>query len=165
MESQLKSKTSDETLVCPDCRYSLRPSTLGYTCDKCSKDFPRKRGIISFINELDLQDSYSIDKYQKLIQIEQKHFWHVVRKKIIYDFIKKSYMQNQYTKNIADMKMLEVGCGTGNVLSYLNQKGISVEGGDRYMEGLEFCRNVIEEDLYQLDICQLPFHQHTKTPT
>lgn len=157
MESKLKFKASDETLVCPHCRSPLSRHGSGYDCNKCLRNFSNNKGIISFLDDSDKAGSYCVDKYQKLIQIEQKHFWHTVRLKIIYEYIQKACTHMLGVNKLSDIKMIEIGCGTGNVLEYLEGKGISIDGGDCYLEGLGICRNRFRGELYRCDIAMLPF--------
>jgi SAM-dependent methyltransferase len=85
--------------------------------------------------------------------MEQKHFWHVGRREIILDVLRKN------VSNLAQSRMLEIGCGNGSVLAFLKRNGIEVEGGDIFMEGLAFCRQRVDSaPLYQLDVLALPFH-------
>jgi SAM-dependent methyltransferase len=83
--------------------------------------------------------------------MEQKHFWHIGRKEIILDTIERN------VPNLGQCKMLEIGCGNGNILAFLKQNGVDIEGGDISREGLEFCRKRISTPLYQLDALHLPF--------
>ncbi len=53
--------------------------------------------------------------------------------------------------------MLEVGCGNGIVLEYLNRKGVNVQGADISMEGLRFCKKRANVSLYRLDALNTPF--------
>jgi SAM-dependent methyltransferase len=84
--------------------------------------------------------------------MEQKHFWHVGRREIILDLLRRNI------SSLAKSRMLEVGCGNGSVLAFLAKNGIKVEGGDIFMEGLAFCRQRVDYvPLYQLDVLALPF--------
>jgi 2-polyprenyl-3-methyl-5-hydroxy-6-metoxy-1,4-benzoquinol methylase len=85
--------------------------------------------------------------------MEQKHFWHVGRREIILDVLRKN------VSNLAQSRMLEVGCGNGSILAFLRQNGINIEGGDIFLEGLRFCRQRASSvPLYQIDALSLPFN-------
>jgi len=81
--------------------------------------------------------SYDPEFFDQLARIESKHFWFRARNQVI------ATLAEQVTKNLADgYRMLEVGCGTGNVLRALQQacpRGIVV-GMDLFAEGLAFAR-------------------------
>lgn len=87
-----------------------------------------------------------------LFKMEQKHFWHTGRKEIILDTLERD------VPNLRKCKMLEVGCGNGNILAFLEQNGIDVEGGDISPEALKFCRKRTSARLHQVDVVNLPFH-------
>src|SRR5260370_36341315 len=80
---------------------------------------------------------YDPDFFPELAKIESKHFWFRTRNQVI------ATLAEQVTKNLADgYRMLEVGCGTGNVLRALQQvwpRGIVV-GMDLFAQGLAFAR-------------------------
>ena len=81
--------------------------------------------------------SYDPAFFDHLARIESRHFWFRTRNKII------ATLAEQITKNFpAAYRVLEVGCGTGNVLRALQQacpRG-TVTGMDLYAEGLRFAR-------------------------
>src|SRR6266404_4217735 len=89
----------------------------------------------------DVQDnprqSYDPDFFSELARIESEHFWFRTRNQVIATLVE------QTTRNWADgYRVLEVGCGTGNVLQALERacpRGIVV-GMDLFAEGLAFAR-------------------------
>jgi SAM-dependent methyltransferase len=95
---------------------------------------------------------FDVSSFEFLSEMEKRHFWHVGRREIILDILRRNIPE------LAECRMLEIGCGNGNVLAYLKQKGVSVSGGDIFMEGLRFCRQCVDSaPLYQLDATALPF--------
>lgn len=66
--------------------------------------------------------------FEKLKKAEEKHFWFEVRRKWIYDSIRKFILP--------PASVLEIGCGTGNVSSFLSQKQYSVTGCEFFAEAL-----------------------------
>ncbi len=57
--------------------------------------------------------------------------------------------------------MLEIGCGNGNILSYLKKRTqLQLTGGDLFMEGLRTCRGQVDIPLYQVDATLLPFRDY-----
>jgi len=73
-------------------------------------------------------DAFDPSLFKRLKEAEEKHFWFQVRKKWIFDRIKKFIPP--------PAKVLETGCGTGNVSSFLAQKGYEVTGCEYYSEAL-----------------------------
>ena len=72
--------------------------------------------------------------YPILYQVEETHWWHRGRRRIIESFVReicKSFKQRP--------RILDVGCGTGGNLNVLAQFG-DAEGVDVSADALEFCR-------------------------
>jgi SAM-dependent methyltransferase len=85
--------------------------------------------------------------FQELKKAEKNYFWFKVRRKWISDIIRR------FENSAANV--LEIGCGTGNVSSFLAQKGYHVTG-------CEFYKEAINEawpgyDRVQGDAATLPF--------
>lgn len=77
---------------------------------------------------------YPKEAYELLFKIESRHFWFWGRNKIIKSFIRKAL------NRINGLKFLEVGCGTGLVLSNLEKMGFVATGVDLHIEGLKLAR-------------------------
>ncbi len=73
-------------------------------------------------------DTFDPSVFESLKQAEEKHFWFKIRRKWIFDRIR-SFIPSH-------ARILEVGCGTGNVSSFLSQKGYSVVGCEFYSEAI-----------------------------
>jgi len=139
-------------LYCPACKKILEHSGNSYICHACGRAFPIIDDIPSFVMHRAAVDSFDASAFGFLFQMEQRHFWHIGRRELILDIMRRNI------PNLAKARMLEVGCGNGSVLAYLKKNGIMVEGGDIFMEGLAFCRQRVNSvPLYQLDVMALPF--------
>ena len=98
--------------------------------------------------------SYDPEFFDQLARIESKHFWFRTRNQVI------ATLAQQITEDWPDgYRVLEVGCGTGNVLRALEQvcsRGIVV-GMDLFAEGLSFARKRTSCALVQGNIEQSGF--------
>ena len=72
--------------------------------------------------------------YPILFEVEQSHWWHVGRRKIIASFVEEICSGLDHRPRI-----LDVGCGTGANLLLLSQYG-EAEGVDISDDALAFCR-------------------------
>ena len=92
--------------------------------------------------------------FERLKEVEDRHFWFRARNRVI------SKMVSQIVADLpAGYRVLEVGCGNGNVLRYLEQvcaKG-TVVGMDPFREGLEMARQRASCFLVQGDAGLFPF--------
>jgi SAM-dependent methyltransferase len=100
--------------------------------------------------------SYDPDYFNPLFLAEDRHFWFRARNRIIADSLGKiiDALPDGY-------RMLEIGCGTGNVLRMLEKicgHG-KVIGTDLYAEGLQFARRRVSCSLVQSDLNYPPFRQ------
>lgn len=98
--------------------------------------------------------SYDPTFFQYLIDVEDRHFWFRSRNRIIAALVKR--LTSNYSENY---RVLEVGCGTGNVLRVLKQvcPNGSVVGMDLYVEGLTYAQKRTPAALVQGDMHQPPF--------
>lgn len=73
--------------------------------------------------------------YPILFQVEQSHWWHIGRRKIIAGFVE------EICRSVTDRRsrILDVGCGTGANLIMLSKYG-DAEGVDISEDALAFCR-------------------------
>jgi len=144
-----------QALYCPQCKKVLEELSNEYYCQDCAYTYPVINNIPSFVAIDMATDSFDATAFEFLFEMEQKHFWHIGRRELILDVLR---------RNISDLtgsRMLEVGCGNGNILAYLKQNGINIEGGDLFLEGLEFCqRRTGSAGLYQIDVLNLPFRNN-----
>lgn len=96
-------------------------------------------------------DTFDPSFFEWLKKAEEKHFWFQVRRKWIFDKLKKFIPP--------PAKVLEVGCGAGNVSSFLAQKGYAVTGCEFYTEAI----NMAWPDFLKVqgDASNLPFEDNS----
>jgi SAM-dependent methyltransferase len=100
-------------------------------------------------------NSYDPSYFSPLFAIEDKHFWFRSRNNDIVTLVKPLI-----AKLNSDYKILEIGCGTGNVLKELEKvcKPGSLFGMDLFSEGLAFARRRVSCPLVQGDLHRPPFN-------
>jgi SAM-dependent methyltransferase len=98
--------------------------------------------------------SYDPVYFKRLAAIEDEHFWFLSRNVAITRVV-----QSLVTGWPTDYRVLEVGCGTGNVLRALERTclGGTVVGMDLFTEGLAFARQRVSCSLVLGDIENPPF--------
>lgn len=96
-------------------------------------------------------DTFDPSFFEQLKKAEERHFWFQVRRKWIFDKISK------FIKPPA--KVLEIGCGTGNVSSFLAKKGYAVTGCECYSEALDMAWPGFR--ILQGDATNLPFEDNS----
>lgn len=92
--------------------------------------------------------------FQPLFDAEDRHFWFRSRNRIVRDVVERLLPALP-----PGAPVLEVGCGTGNVLRVLREAcpAATVVGMDLYAEGLAFARRRTPTPLVQGDMHQPPF--------
>lgn len=71
-------------------------------------------------------------EFEKLFKIEESYWWFVGQRFLLYQFLKRKYLGKQ------NLKLLDVGCGTGLTLRLLNRFG-KAYGIDIADEAVKFC--------------------------
>lgn len=98
--------------------------------------------------------SYDPTLFRSLFEVEDKHFWFRARNQVI------AGMVAPLVSSLAPgYRVLEVGCGTGNVLRILKQvcSNGTVFGMDLFAEGLVFAAQRTNASLVQGDMHHPPF--------
>jgi SAM-dependent methyltransferase len=126
----------------------------GFTCPECGHTFSIVHGIKSFAPDFCMGDpGFHPEAFEKLFAAEADNFWFRSRNQLIL------WAMNKFFPNAATM--LEIGCGTGYVLSGIAQHrpAMALSGSEIFSEGLRFAKGRIrrEVNLYQMDARAIPF--------
>jgi SAM-dependent methyltransferase len=97
-----------------------------------------------------------LELYEQIYQIEQTHWWYVARREIIFDYLKNAEIIESRNR------ILDVGCGTGSNLEYLqtNYSNFCV-GLDLSMDALKYSNLRNTTNLVCGDGLNLPFSEST----
>jgi len=137
--------------LCTQCHQRFESSEWG--CPSCGYAPPVKSDFISFFEDnLSPLESFDSSYFPGLYQLEKDSFWFMHRNRLIMMAIE------NYFPDIKDV--MEIGCGTGFVLSELRIRYplLKLSGSDIFLEGLQFAGSrVPDADLYQMDACKMPF--------
>lgn len=99
-------------------------------------------------------DCFGPRDYELLYEAEPRHFWFRSRNRLI-----GSVVERLVEPWSAGYRVLEVGCGTGNVLQVLEQvcRAGQVIGLDLFAHGLRYARQRTDCPLLRADLHSLPF--------
>ena len=102
----------------------------------------------------DAQASFDPQYFEKLFSIEDRHFWFRARRRVIASMLKPIVADFP-----AGYRVLEIGCGGGNLLPMLQKVCVHghVIGVDLYHDALKLARRRTDVPLVRADIEQLPF--------
>lgn len=127
----------------------------GWVCPACGMVPVVRDGFPAFAPELASQnDGFNPEFFRLMVEVEPAHFWFVGRNRILMDVMPK------YFRNPG--KVLEIGCGTGYVLSGLRAvfPQVQLSGSDIYTEGLAFTAQRVQDAfLFQMDARHIPFRE------
>jgi len=135
---------------CLSCLNNFESSS--WLCPHCGNQPPEHHGFLTFTPELGCSEGFDPALYSKLAAIEARHFWFRARNELI-----AWSMQTYFPKA---QNMLEIGCGTGFVLSGLREKfpHLALAGSEIFTEGLAFAAERLRPmSLYQIDARKIPF--------
>lgn len=138
---------------CLGCRRGFY--SADWRCPHCGYTPAERAGFLTFAPELAAQnDGFNPKFFQLMVEVEPTHFWFITRNRILSDMLRR-YIA-------APAKVLEIGCGTGFVLSGVHAAypHASLSASDIYTEGLDYAtRRVPEAFLFQMDARHIPFRE------
>lgn len=137
--------------LCLACQH-LHDEAL-WKCPVCAKSPNTGDGFFSFAPELAAHnDGFNPRIFQSIAAIEPGHFWFVMRNRILTGVMRKHF-NNPH-------KVLEIGCGTGFVLSGVRAAfpQAALSGSDIFIESLAFAvQRAPDAFLFQMDARHIPF--------
>jgi SAM-dependent methyltransferase len=139
-------------LICIECREALPPSGQ---CSNCGFAVLKKAGVDCYAEELMYNaGGFKAEYFAELFRLEAGHFWFEARNQLILKFLA------QYCGDFNSL--LEIGCGTGFVLSGINRQfpKIRVVGSEIHITGLEHAsKRVPNATFLQMDARQNPYQK------
>lgn len=137
--------------ICLNCNEQFTKTT--WTCPHCNHTPALIEDHYAFAPELAKEnDGFEANFFAQLIKVEANNFWFRARNQLIIWALKR-YFPNA-------RNFLEIGCGTGFVLSGIQQAfpNMHLSGSEIFNQGLEFAKQrVIGADLFQMDARKIPF--------
>jgi SAM-dependent methyltransferase len=137
--------------LCLPCNHAFEASD--WRCPECSQMPVQRDGTFLFSQFLaENNDGFKASHFSELAGIEDVHFWFRNRNRLLVWAVE-TYFPGARS-------FLEVGCGTGFVLSGLGRAfpQMQLAGGELFLEGLKFARTRLPGvDLYQMDVLRIPF--------
>lgn len=134
---QCTSKLSDKKWICPTCGWHpYFIDSLPLLAPSLTSGFP----------------DYPPDAHKRRVHLEAKSFWFFYRNQLINHALDFFFQKRQ--------SFLEIGCGTGFVLSGIAQFFPEIElfGAEAYPSALKFAKERVEKaEFAQMDIHHLPF--------
>lgn len=126
---------------------------VNWECPFCRNKPAEIDGFLSFSPELAKSNiGFKTSSFQKLVNLEPKNFWFRVRNRLIVWVLRK-YFPNAN-------KFLEIGCGTGFVLSGIERECpyLSLSGSEINTVGLKYASERLNKtELFQMDARCIPF--------
>ena len=130
-------------------RLNVRPSReLG--CPSCHRVYEWRDGVLIRDDLMPAEDDYPSNLYDLLAAVEDRHFWFTTRNAIIADMVRQ-------IEDPVGRSVLDVGCGTGVVLSGLERAGMRTCGVDMHLTGLTYARRRVSGLLVRSGAAMVPF--------
>jgi SAM-dependent methyltransferase len=124
-------------------------------CQFCLYLPERLGGILAFAPELaEKSEGFEVDYFARLAELEAGNFWFRSRNRLII------WALRRYFSEAKDL--LEIGCGTGFVLSGIRQAlpKLILSGSEIFSEGLNFAAQRLPGiELFQMDARRIPFRE------
>ena len=136
---------------CLKCKRIYKSSN--WTCPDCAFEPEYLNDIPLHSPEFaNVSDGFKAQYFSSLVKLEESNFWFEARNSLIF------WLINKYKPNSSNF--LEVGCGTGFVLSGMSRAfpKVSLLGSEIFLDGLTYASGrVPSAKLLQMDARNIPF--------
>ena len=119
-------------------------------CPWCHYPFAWEDGIL-VLGDNKNEDDFPAEVYSILYEAVDKHFWYKSRDRAIASVLQRAM------GSLRGARLLDVGCGTGQVLAILERSGMGVCGLDQHLEGLRYARKRTKAPLVCFNATEMPF--------
>ena len=136
--------------ICKGC--NSRYYSSSWVCPKCNYVPMFQSGHYQLDSIHGKSNGFQQETFAKLFEIEASNFWFRSRNHLIIWALKQYFEEAK--------KMLEIGCGTGFVLSGINKAfpKLSLTGSDIFSAGLVFAaKRMNDVEIIQFDASSIPF--------
>lgn len=124
-------------------------------CPACGSAPAQRDGFLAFAPQPSgRDDGFNPEFFRRMVEVEPKHFWFVARNRVLMDVMRKHFR--------SPGKVLEIGCGTGFVLSAMRAIFPQARfcGSDIFTEGLAYtAQRAPDAFLFQMDARRIPFRE------
>jgi len=139
--------------ICLSCGFRFEASD--WQCPSCHKSPPILDGLPAFAPSLAKEnDGFEAAHFAELAPLEANNFWFRSRNQLI------QWALGRHFRDVDDF--LEIGCGTGYVLSGLERAFpcLRLSGSEIHSAGLNYAQDRVNRcDLFQMDARSIPFDE------
>lgn len=137
--------------VCPTCRASF--DSAKWQCPDCGTQPESILGFPAFAPALSKSNrGFKSEYFEELALLEEKNFWFQARNRLIVWALRQYFQESE--------KLLEIGCGTGYVLSGINKAfpQMDLYGSEIFSAGLvHAARRTPDAGFFQMDGRAIPY--------
>src|SRR5215831_10268120 len=137
--------------LCNNCGDAF--DNLEWRCPVCLHQPKRVNGQLAFSPEMaEETEGFEAEFFSRLFELEGNNFWFRSRNRLLIWSLRRYFPEVQ--------NFLEIGCGTGYVLSGIRQAlpDLSLSGSEIYLAGLSFAaKRLPGVELFQMDARRVPF--------